>query len=531
MRPLQKIHSLALLALSLFALNATAATYYVDINSGNPTPPYSSWSTASTSIQTAIALATNGDLILVNDGVYPEGPHHFVDPYRGPAGGIQAMAKIVISQGVTVSSVDGPGVTVIRGGNAISCACLLSNAVLSGFTLINGSATPQQNAEGFGGGAYCQGTNVLLSNCIICSNTATFGGGVFFGTLNNCIVSNNVAFDGGGAYDSALNDCTLIGNTVTGLGTEEPFGGAAFGGALNNCIVESNTATLGGEAGTMVGGCYSNILNNCLLIYNSAGPDGFPAVYGSSLTNCTLCYNKNDPRSDYDYIVEDCTLRNCILYYNDENNNEYLGGNFQYCCLAPTLYYGYPSFNFPLCISNAPLFVNLTNDFHLQSNSPCINSGNNAFVASGVDLDGNPRIVGGTVDIGSYEYQAPASVISYAYLQEYGLPTDGSVDYEDLDGTAFNVYQDWAAGLNPTNPASILAMLAPPATNNATGVTVTWQSVTNILYSLQRSTNLFASPAFVTITNIPGQSGTTSYRDATAKTAGPYFYRVSVLVP
>jgi hypothetical protein len=506
----------------LFGLNAAAAAYYVDINSGNPIPPYSGWSTASTNIQSAISLATNGDLVLVNDGVYKETSHHFFDPYRGLEG-IQGFAKIVISQGVTVSSVDGPVVTVIQGASNVSCACLMSNAILNGFTLTNGSAFPQGNSYSYGGGAYCEGTNVLLSNCIICSNTATIGGGVFLGTLSDCVLSNNAAMNGGGAIDSVLNDCAIIGNTAT------TFGGGACGGILDNCLVESNIVNIGG-AGGFGGGCYSNILNNCLLIYNSAGGDGVAAAYGCWLTNCTLCYNRNRENSDADNITQDSTLRNCILYYNDENKYEYAGANFQYCCLDPGVDYAY-NFNFPLCISNAPLFANLTGSFHLQNNSPCINAGANAFAASAVDLDGNPRVVGGTVDIGAYEYQSPASVISYAYLQEFGLPADGSVDFNDLDGTGFNVYQDWIAGLDPTNPASVLALFAPPATNNATGLTVSWQSVSGILYSLQRSTNLSANPPFVTITNVIGQFGSTVYTDTAANKQLPCFYRVSVVAP
>ena len=184
-------------------------------------------------------------------------------------------------------------------------------------------------------------------------------------------------------------------------------------------------------------------------------------------------------------------------------------------------------------ITNTPLFVDQANgNVHLQSNSPCINSGNNAYVfdvVGSTDLDGNPRIVGGTVDIGAYEYQTPMSRISYAWLQQYGLPISTNTDTADLDGTGFNVYQDWIAGLNPTNALSVLKMLAPSATNSPLGLMVSWQSVSNITYFLQSSTNLTAQPAFTTIqSNNVGQAGTTSCTDTNAVGSGPFFYRVGV---
>jgi len=59
-------------------------------------------------------------------------------------------------------------------------------------------------------------------------------------------------------------------------------------------------------------------------------------------------------------------------------------------------------------IDVAPLFVDqLRADYHLRANSLCLNVGNNA--APGlplVDLDGNPRIADGTVDMGAYEQSA-----------------------------------------------------------------------------------------------------------------------------
>ena len=66
--------------------------------------------------------------------------------------------------------------------------------------------------------------------------------------------------------------------------------------------------------------------------------------------------------------------------------------------------------------------------------------------------------------------------------------------------------------------------------NNPPGATITWQSQPNINgFSLQRATNLSVAPAFQTLgTNLPGQTGTTSYTDTNAPAPGPYYYRVGV---
>lgn len=64
-------------------------------------------------------------------------------------------------------------------------------------------------------------------------------------------------------------------------------------------------------------------------------------------------------------------------------------------------------------IANDPLFVSRANgDFHLLSNSPCINKGTNMdWMIGATDLDGNSRVQGGIVDMGAYEY--PGAVTYY----------------------------------------------------------------------------------------------------------------------
>ncbi|MBI3850149.1 MAG: hypothetical protein HY298_07655 [Verrucomicrobia bacterium] len=489
---------LAVSLVTLLTINASAAVLYVDVNSTNATPPYTNWSTAAVTIQDAVDAAVNGDQVLVTNGVYRTG---------GRLSSDTTTNRVAVTKAITVQSINGPAVTVIEGYqvpgttngfSAVRCVYLANGAALLGFTLTNGATGTTASGTIWHGGGILFQTTSIVSNCVLTCNSADAGGGGAYGggTLINCSLSNNWArLYGGGAYGSTLNSCTLIGNATRGTG------GGALGGTLNNCLIVSNSAGDGG-------GVYSGTLNNCTVIGNTAtsAPPG-PGRGGgvSSLTR----------------------IRNCVVYFNIATNpvysvtSNYWDSPLTYCCSGPL---AAAAGN----ITNAPLFADqVGGDYHLQSNSPCINAGKNAYATNSTDLDGDPRIVGSTVDIGAYEFQTPSSILSYAWAQQYSLPTDGSADYLDSDSDFMNNWQEWIAGTDPTNSLSVLRLLNP--TNDTSGVAVSWQSVSGRSYWLERATDLGVFPAFSLLrSNITGQIGTTSYTDTNAIGDGPFFYRVGV---
>ena len=444
-------------------------------------------------------VAVTGDLIQVTDGVYQTG-----------ARDVYAMSnRVAVTKPVTVQSVNGPGVTSIVGyqvpgttigAAAVRCVYLTNGAVLAGFTLTNGAT--QTSGDMFkqmsGGGVWCESGSSVVSNCVLTGNSAYgYGGGAYSGRfsysgrLNNCTLSRNSAGEGGGAVGGTLNICTLSGNSVGKSINQATYGGGAYYGTLNNCTLSGNSAA--GEGG----GTYSGKLSNCTLSGNSAGTAGGGAYSG--------------------------TLNNCIVYYNSAPDGNYdSSSTLNYCCTTPLPASGTGN------LTNAPLLVNLAGgDLHLQTNSHSINAGLNAYAVGATDLDGNPRISGGTVDVGAYEFQGTGLTGFTAWLWQYGLPTDGSADYLDTDHDGLNNWQEWLCGTVPTNAFSVLRMVeSRPA---GTNVTVTWQSVAGVSYFLERGTTLAGHPAFSLLaTNLLGQAWTTSYTDTNAAGGVQLFYRVGV---
>ena len=233
----------------VLAFNASATTYYVNAGNSAPVSPYTSWLTAATNIQDAVAQTANGDTVLVTNGVYA-------------FGGVTAMGgvltnRIAISNAVTVESVNGPWATAIvgegmtNGNQAIRCAWLTNGASLVGFTLTGGATAlgAPVNSES-GGAVWCASSNAYVQNCVIVSNTAgEYGAGVYQGTLTSCLIrgnGNSSSPQGGAVYGAVLNNCTIVSNNVYGV---------VLPPAMTNCIIYFNYLQNDNVSGTASSHC------------------------------------------------------------------------------------------------------------------------------------------------------------------------------------------------------------------------------------------------------------------------------------
>jgi predicted outer membrane repeat protein len=464
------------------------------------------------------------------------------DHERSGAGVWCALPSAVVSNCVIAGNAARFWAGGVYSGNVRDCIIETNSGGYGGSTL-----------EGGGGGAY----GAELANCIIRSNsTGGLGGGATLCVLTHCVLEGNGIWgsQGGGAYGSTLFDCTLTGNSATYGGgaisstlyrcalignDADSAGGGAYGGTLYDCRLTGNSSYDGGGviASTLNrcalstngawfgGGAMNSTLNDCVLIGNTGGYGG--GATSCRLNNCTLLGNRASQEGGG---ARYGTLLNCISYYNSSplGSNYYSGAltlcYLTNCCTAPMP----PSASGGANFTADPLFLDMpAGNLRLQSNSPCINAGNPLFVTTTLDLDGRPRTVGLLPDVGAHENQAGVSGAFIAWLQQQGLPTDGSADESDFDNDLASNRHEWIAGTSPLDPGSVLRMLLP--SRGAGGTTVGWWSVPGKWYKLERAGALAPAPAFTVLqADIAGEDGVTTCIDVSATNSGPFFYRVGI---
>ena len=263
-------------------------------------------------IQDGIISADNGDTVLVQPGTYAEN----LDFY--------GRNITVGSLFVTTQDTSYIAQTVIDGNQNGSVVAFTgyedSTAVLSGFTLINGSGTVvQEYPNGLrlcnGGGIYCLNSSPLLEYLTITGCTCNYyGGGVYLeyssSKLHNLkVISNTVELEGGGGICARYQDNCEIADCRISDNTDSSKGGGIciFGGGIINIyrtLVSNNFSNgytggvyllvsggiiedseISGNCGINSGGIYlaggSIILQNSLINGNSGEEGGGIFMYSS----------------------------------------------------------------------------------------------------------------------------------------------------------------------------------------------------------------------------------------------------------
>jgi predicted outer membrane repeat protein len=299
------------------------------------------------------------------------------------------------------------------------------------------------------------GTSPTLTNCTFQANTASSNGGAIYNdghdransspAFTNCFFQDNQASSGGAMYNDGhyyggnssprLTNCSFQTNRASSKGGAINNDGSKSGtssSTLINCSFRANSATSGGaiyndaDEGHSLGGS-SPSLTNCWFQTNTASSTG-GAIHNLStyegtitvlLTNCTFQAN-SAPQGGaiygYGYgngYVATSTLTNCVLFGNGGANtfyNAYTTVSATYSLLDASVT-GYSGSTGNINVTVSP-FVSTTGPT-LSGCGPAINAGlNSATGLAGIttDLEGNPRIVGGRVDMGAVEFQGPAAI-------------------------------------------------------------------------------------------------------------------------
>ena len=258
------------------------------------------------------------------------------------------------------------------------------NSILDGFTIKNGYAY-------YGGAIYCFDAGPTITNCIIKNNKAKRDGGGIYncqGLINNCIITQNSADKNGGGLASCsgkISGCLIDNNIAITHGG----GLATCNGFIINCIISAN-ATDGNGGG--MNNC-NGLISNCTIVGNKAkGKGGGLYDCNGFVSNCIIWSNRPADSLQHSSSVP---LYSCL-----QNSSEGTG------CTGSD-----PSFVEPghWNQNSTPDDPNddfwIAGDYHLRTNSPCINTGNYAYCMSlpCTDHDGNARLTGGQIDMGCYE--------------------------------------------------------------------------------------------------------------------------------
>lgn len=434
----------ACVALLTFAAVSSAQTiWYVD-DSATGANDGTSWADAFTSVQAGLNAATDGQQVWVAAGTYDENItlKLGVALYGGFAGNEDRATFDLADRDFAANE------TILDGNQAGSVVTVPENAtadtLVDGFTIeygtfgiycLYGSPTIannviKDNGGSTGGGVYCLSSSPTITNNTIIRNHASFrGGGIYCSSptsssaviVNNKIIGNTTTRSGGGIYCSGgspiIAKNILMGNVAIGTSGGEGGGLCCSGSSssfqiVNNVII-GNRADYGGGLYCHNIHSFSKIANNKMMENDAFFGGGLYVNSSPTITNNTITANRASVGGGIIFYSGSPVIANNIVAFN--LSGIYSGSSatpvLRCNCVYNNTAYNYDGITDPTGsggnISADPMLADLSyGNVHIQSNSPCVDAGNNTYAFGDYDLGGRPRILpaNGTVDIGAYEF-------------------------------------------------------------------------------------------------------------------------------
>ncbi|KPA17368.1 hypothetical protein MHK_002414, partial [Candidatus Magnetomorum sp. HK-1] len=374
--------------------------------------------------------------------------------------------NVLYMRNVQHTKIDGITITNGSAEDGGGIYCFNSNPSLSNVTISGNSAND------YGGGIYCSNSSPSLSNVTITRNsTNDNGGGIYCSfsspSLSNVTITGNSTNDNGGGIYCSFSSPSLSNVTITGNSTNDNGGGiyCSFSSpSLSNVTISGNTAndygggicffdsspslsnvTITGNTANDYGGgiyCYyksSLSLSNVTITGNTANNDGGGIYcYNSSLFLVNSVLWHNSPQAIYTWGNSIITINYSNIengfdgIVNTDSNNtiHWQGGN----------------------ITTPPLFINPDDNFQLQPNSPCINSGHPDLDGDSISWENDPDDQdpdGSRMDMGSHYFPHNLTLT---------IPDQISEDQGILNGSIHSNYiltQNFLIKLTSSDPSLV----------------------------------------------------------------------------
>lgn len=421
-------------------------------------------------VAAGIAAAQPGDTIAVRAGIYNEAVSFsssgsaaagFITLQGDPGAVLDGTGKS--GAGISISSqnyVRVTGMTVqnfILGNTPMGISVDGSSSFIQlRDNLIQNIENPTGNAHGiaFYGTASTPMTSLLVEgneirNCKLGqSESLVLNGNINGFTVDRNVVHDNdnigidfIGFEGTGpsGQDQARNG-VCVGNTIYNISSatnptyygDRSADGIYVDGGLN-IVIERNqvdNCDIGVEVASEHGGKAASCITvrNNFISRSYQGNilmGGYDATRGDALN--VVVVNNTTYQGTYgevqlQYNCDQITIKNNIFCaLNGQDYISVSGSNNTNVAVDSNLYFGASptspgSFSDPLARFTDPLLVSPVADLHLKPGSPAIDAGINLGldaqgrpISGTLDIDGTPRVQGGTIDIGADEFTGAAA--------------------------------------------------------------------------------------------------------------------------